>query len=179
MSQEMDSLNKGDAAAAVRAAREELRRSQVQNAETAAMYSFFKAHPEIAPAQANSHVLLNEARSYGGLVNLALIELAFLKVGSQLIPTPPPVRQPSAQEVIQENNKKLVAMTSDERRALIKLQNPGYRVAIDSVSPELLAMTRKDILDMPGPRLTALLYRSSDGSKRKANEAEINRILQS
>jgi hypothetical protein len=175
---EFDSLARGDAAAAVRAAREELRAKEVANVESAAIYAFFKLHPEVVSCDANSGILLKEARSYGGVVNLALIELAFLKAGSQLIPTPPPVRQPTVQEATQEHNKKLVAMTSEERRALIKKQNPGYRVAIDVVSPALLEMKNKaDILRMTGPELTAYMFRS-DGSKRRANEARINELLQ-
>jgi hypothetical protein len=69
-------------------------------------------------------------------------------------------------------------MTSDELRKEIQKKMPQLKIAQDVVSPELLSMsTKKDILDMPGPRLTALLYRS-DGSKRRANEARINELLQ-
>jgi hypothetical protein len=179
MSQEFDSLARGDAAAAVRAAREELRAKEVANVESAAIYIFFKLHPEIVSCDANSGILLKEARSYGGVVNLALIELAFLKVGSRLIPTPPPVRQPTPDESRIAENSRLRSLTQDEIRKELKRLHPGYAIPQDVVSPELLAMTcKRDVLALSGAQLTKFMFRESDGSKRRANCARIDQLLQ-
>jgi hypothetical protein len=171
--EEQAAINRGD----VVGARKAYLNARAQTQEAAALLEFFKKRgSEVLNCEANSQILLREARTYGAVVTLEILELALLKVSSSLIAPNPPARVPTPDESRVANNKRLVAMNQSELRAEIQRQKPHLKVAQDVVSPQLMQMTRREILDLPGPVLTALLYRS-DGSKRRANELKINEIL--
>jgi hypothetical protein len=131
--------------------------------------------------EANRKVIMQEAKSYDPKdgVTESVLDEAYLAVEDSLIRVPAPVREPSPQEKIAAENSRLRSLSQDQIRAELKRLHPGYAIPQDVVSPELLAMTgRKDILALTGQQLTKLMYRDSDGSRRRANEARINELLQ-
>jgi hypothetical protein len=161
------------------AAREAFLRERAATQEAAALYAFFKAHAaDVVNCEANAGILRKAAQGLGSPVTEALLEVALLQVRGSLI-APTPERVPLTQEEqVQASNARLRSMSQTEIRAELKRLHPGYRIPQDVVSPELLAMTcKRDVLALTGPQLTKFMYRESDGSKRRANEARINQLL--
>jgi hypothetical protein len=172
--EEMQNLQRGAVVEAVNAAK----RKQIVVQEEQALDEFLASHPEIAPVLANRIMLMTEARSYGGVVNHAILNLALIKVGKSLAITPPPAPTPSVAELALAERKRLLGLGLDELRAEVR-QNSRKRVSIDeAVSPEVANMTsRADIDRLSADQLRRLMYRGGSGVARIGNIRRINEIL--
>jgi hypothetical protein len=160
------------------AAREAFHRERAAKEEQQALYQFFRKNVDsVLNCEANSGLLLREARSYGP-VTPETLEVARIAINSSLIapnaPAPPAL---TAEQSRVSENRRLVALTSEQLREEIKRQKPHLRIMVDSLAPEVAALkTRADIKALSADSMRGMLN-YSDGRKRHKNIAHIESVL--
>jgi hypothetical protein len=170
--EEMESLRRGD----VTEARAAFIRKQIVAQEEQALDEFLASHPEIAPVLANRSLLMDTARSFGGVVNHAILNLALIKVGASLAITPAAPPQPTEAEIAASERRRLVGMSVAELRDEARRTRPRPVSANEVVSPEVQALkSRADVKRLSAEQLRSLMYR--DGP-RTANIRRLNELLQ-
>jgi hypothetical protein len=154
--------------------------ARAQTQEAAALYSFFKAHAaDVLNCEANAGLLSKAARALGGPVTEQLLEVVFLNpaVRSSLIAPNPPERIPTPEENRVSENRRLVALTSEQLRQEIARQKPHLKIMTDTLSPEVAALkTRADIKALSADLMRGMMN-FTDGRKRHKNIAHIESVL--
>lgn len=111
------------------------------------------------------------------MASFDLLQLALAEVRNSLVPTPPAAPPPpTPEEIAAAERKRLTSLDFAGLKA--ELAKRRYQKPPDQVSPDCAVLqTKGDVKRLSGPQLSALLYRPSDGSSRRANTDHINRIL--
>jgi hypothetical protein len=173
--EEMDNLQRGD----VTGARTAYRRAQVKDQESAAIFQFLQAHPEILRIQANEQMLQEWCNRKNAVATRELLELALGELRDNLAIMPPPAPEPTAAELAAAEKKRLWSMDTDALREEVRRNRRAPASVNAIVSPEVLAMTsRADVDRLSGSQLRKLMYREGDGSARTGNIRRINELLQ-
>jgi hypothetical protein len=165
--EEMEALGRGDVSGACAIASSKRMKAEEERLLDALM----SAHPDVMNVIANRILLLETARSFGGVLNPTIMELAFGKIHSSLALKPLAPPEPTPAEVAAAERKRLLGMSLGELRHEVQRTRPRFLCANERVSPEVEALkTRDDVLRLPAAQLRQLM-------RRAANVRRLNEIL--